>query len=169
MDNKIKTGVVDDVAELKDVFLDIIRHVDKSKFSHAEITCEKLVKDGTSIEGLRLVLGSPTSAPVSQAAPPRSASVSATEADTSAASAPEEVKGNVIKSPIVGTFYSSSAPDSAPFVHVGSSVKKGDVVCIIEAMKTMNEVESEFDGVVVEVLVDNGQMVEYGMPVMVIG
>ncbi len=70
----------------------------------------------------------------------------------------------VITSPMVGTFYRAPAPDAEPFVDVGSTVKAGQVVCIIEAMKIMNEVESEYTGKVVSVLVENGQPVEYGEP-----
>ncbi len=73
-----------------------------------------------------------------------------------------------ITSPIVGTFYRSSSPDAPPFVDVGSEVKKGQIVCIIEAMKLMNEIESEVDGIVVRVLVENGQPVEYGEPLFLI-
>ena len=67
-----------------------------------------------------------------------------------------------MKSPIVGTFYRSSEPGSASFVEIGSAVKKGDVLCIIEAMKLMNEIDSEYDGEVVNVYVENGQPVQYG-------
>lgn len=70
----------------------------------------------------------------------------------------------VVTSPLVGTFYSSSSPDSAPFVQVGDAVKKGQVLGIIEAMKLMNEIESEYDGVVEAVLVGNEEVVEYGQP-----
>lgn len=70
----------------------------------------------------------------------------------------------VIKSPMVGTFYSSPAPDKDSFVKVGDNIKKGQVVCIVEAMKLMNEIESEFDGEIVEVCVNDGDVVEYGMP-----
>ena len=73
-----------------------------------------------------------------------------------------EPEGNQVKAPLVGTFYSASAPDAAPFVKVGDTVKKGQVLGIIEAMKLMNEIESEYDGVVEAILVENGQMVEYG-------
>ena len=70
----------------------------------------------------------------------------------------------IVKSPIVGTMYSSPGPESQNFVEVGSNVKKGDTLCILEAMKLMNEIESEVDGEIVEVLVYNGDMVEYGQP-----
>ena len=78
----------------------------------------------------------------------------------------EDVNFNTttIKSPIVGTFYLSSSPDSEPFVAVGKKVRKGEILCIIEAMKLMNEIECENDGELVEILAENGQMVEYGQP-----
>lgn len=80
----------------------------------------------------------------------------------------EKVTGNVVKSPLVGTFYRASSPDSEPFVKVGDTVKKGQVLAIVEAMKLMNEIESEFDGTVKEILVENEQMVEYGQALFVI-
>jgi len=70
----------------------------------------------------------------------------------------------VVKSPMVGTFYTSSSPDKDAFVKVGTKVKKGDTLCIVEAMKLMNQIESEFDGEVVEICAQNEAMVEYGMP-----
>jgi acetyl-CoA carboxylase biotin carboxyl carrier protein len=83
--------------------------------------------------------------------------------------APAEPEGHVVKSPMVGTFYRSASPSAKPFVEVGDTVKKGQPICIIEAMKLMNEIESDADGVVKAVLVDNGQPVEYGEPLIVIG
>ena len=76
--------------------------------------------------------------------------------------------GNVVKAPIVGTFYAASAPDKPPFVTVGQQVKKGDVLMIIESMKLMNEVQSDFDGTVAEILVKNGEPVEFDQPIMII-
>ena len=76
----------------------------------------------------------------------------------------EEENYKVIKSPMVGTFYASSSPTAEAFVKVGDKIKKGQVVCIVEAMKLMNEIESEFDGEVVEICVKNEDMVEYGTP-----
>lgn len=73
-------------------------------------------------------------------------------------------EGFIVTSPIVGTFYASSGPGVEPFVKVGSQVKKGDTLCIIEAMKLMNEIECETDGVIAEIFVQNEQMVEYGQP-----
>ncbi len=77
-------------------------------------------------------------------------------------------KGNIVKSPMVGTFYLKPSPDSAPYVEVGKKVKKGDVLCIIEAMKLMNEIESEFNGEIKEILVKDEEAVEYGKPLFII-
>ena len=79
-----------------------------------------------------------------------------------------EPEGMLIKSPLVGTFYAAPAEDADPFVSVGDQVKKGQTLAIVEAMKLMNEVESEYDGTVAAILVENGEMVEYGQPLMVI-
>lgn len=96
-----------------------------------------------------------TSAPAAAAAPPD-------------AVAPA-VEGHVVKSPMVGTFYRSSSPDSKPFVEVGSSVSAGDTLCIIEAMKLLNEIEADHSGVIKAILVENGHPVEYGEPLFIIG
>ena len=77
----------------------------------------------------------------------------------------EKVEGITIKSPMVGTFYRASSPDQPPFVQVGSKVQKGDTICIIEAMKLMNEVEAEQDGEIIEILVENEEMVEFDQPI----
>ncbi|MBF0558810.1 MAG: acetyl-CoA carboxylase biotin carboxyl carrier protein [Nitrospirae bacterium] len=93
------------------------------------------------------------------------------KADIEQEQAPDqELEGKLftVTSPIVGTFYRSPSPESAPFVEVGTRVKKGQTLCIIEAMKLMNEIESEIDGVVVRALVDNGHPVEYGEPLFLV-
>jgi acetyl-CoA carboxylase biotin carboxyl carrier protein len=77
-------------------------------------------------------------------------------------------RGNIVKSPMVGTLYRAPNPESNPFVEIGSQVKIGDTLCIIEAMKLMNEIESEFAGTIKEILVENGQPIEYGQPLFVI-
>ena len=90
-------------------------------------------------------------------------------AAASVAAAVEEVPaGHIVKSPMVGTFYRSSAPGTAAFVDIGSSIKEGDTLCIIEAMKLLNEIESDFSGVIKQILVENGQPVEFGQPLFVI-
>lgn len=104
-----------------------------------------------------------TSAPqvVAPVAAPAAAPIAAPAAQSTEAPAPAK-KGTPITSPMVGTFYKSPSPDAAPFVTVGSTIKQGDVVCIVEAMKMMNEIESEVSGKVVEICVEDGQPVEFG-------
>ena len=87
-----------------------------------------------------------------------------TEATEKEENSKEVEECKVVKSPMVGTFYASSAPDKDPFVKVGDKIHKGQVVCIVEAMKLMNEIESEFDGEIVEICVKNEDVVEYGTP-----
>jgi len=84
------------------------------------------------------------------------------------AAAPVEIPGHLVKSPMVGTFYRSPSPGTKPFVEVGDTVKSGDTICIIEAMKLLNEIECDKDGVIKAILVENGQPVEYGEPLVVI-
>lgn len=78
-------------------------------------------------------------------------------------------EGNTINSPMVGTFYRAASPDAEPFIDVGTSVKKGDILCIVEAMKLLNEIECDQDGIIKKILVENGQPVEFGEPLFVIG
>jgi acetyl-CoA carboxylase biotin carboxyl carrier protein len=82
---------------------------------------------------------------------------------------PPQAEGNAVKSPMVGTFYRSPSPNAKPFVEVGQSVKVGDTLCIIEAMKLMNEIESDVAGVVKAILIENGQPVEYGEALFIVG
>jgi acetyl-CoA carboxylase biotin carboxyl carrier protein len=91
------------------------------------------------------------------------------EAPSASAAAPAEPEGHVVKAPMVGTFYRSAAPGAKPFVEVGQSVNQGDTLCIIEAMKLLNEIEADCSGVIKEILAENGQPVEYGEPLFVIG
>ncbi len=81
---------------------------------------------------------------------------------------PAAPSGHVVKSPMVGTFYRSPNPESKPFVEIGQTVKAGDTLCIIEAMKLLNEIEADVAGTVREILVDNGQAVEYGQPLFIV-
>ncbi len=100
-------------------------------------------------------------APISTPASAAPAVETATPAEPTPAPQP---KGSAVTSPLVGVFYAAASPEDAPFVTVGSSVKKGDVLCIVEAMKLMNEITAEKDGVVTQICVENGQVVEYGQP-----
>ena len=104
-------------------------------------------------------MGAPVMPGVAAAAP-------AAPAETPAA--PKAPAGKAIKAPLVGTFYAAPSPDQPPFVQVGDTVKKGDVVLIIESMKLMNEVTSDVEGVVQEILVKNGDAVEYDQPLMIL-
>ncbi|MFT0851448.1 acetyl-CoA carboxylase biotin carboxyl carrier protein [Achromobacter sp. F4_2707] len=87
----------------------------------------------------------------------------------SAPAEPAVPAGHVVKAPMVGTFYRAPNPGAAPFVEVGQSIKEGDALCIIEAMKLLNEIEADKAGVIKEILVENGEPVEYGQPLFVIG
>jgi len=114
----------------------------------------------SSAPSVQHVVAAPAAAPV--AAPATAPAAAAAPAKAS------EESANVVKSPMVGTFYRAPGPDSDPFVSEGKKVKKGDVLCIIEAMKLMNEIEADYDGVVEKILIDNATPVEYGQPMFVI-
>lgn len=145
----------------------LIDLVSESNVSELEIT----EADGK----VRIVKQSPTQvvampAPV-YASAPVPAPVAGAPAAAPAAAAPAaaaEISGKVVKSPMVGTFYRASNPGAKPLADVGTAVKKGQALCIIEAMKIMNEIESEFDGTITKVLAENGQAVEYGQPLFII-
>ncbi len=113
--------------------------------------------------------GEATVTPIAPAPAPRPAAAAATAA-AAAAPAPAEpaLPGHALKAPMVGTFYRSASPESKPFVEVGQNVKAGETVCIIEAMKLMNEIEADATGMVKAILVENGQPVEYGQPLLII-
>jgi acetyl-CoA carboxylase biotin carboxyl carrier protein len=105
-------------------------------------------------------------APAPAAAP--AAAAPAAEAAPAAPAAAPKLNGSVARSPMVGTFYRAASPTSANFVEVGQSVKKGDILCIVEAMKMMNHIEAEASGVIESILVENGQPVEYDQPLFTI-
>ena len=100
------------------------------------------------------------------AAPSHSASTAPVQGEASATTTP---KGHIVKSPMVGTFYRSPSPGAKPFVELGQSVKQGEPICLIEAMKLMNEIEADMAGEIKEILVENGHAVEFGQPLFVIG
>ncbi len=139
----------------------------------ADIVCEKelaeiTVADGdkvVTVKGKKQVMASPAfsmpAAPVQPVNVPSPALILEKPAEPA-------VSGNVVKSPIVGTYYGAPSPEKPPFVRVGDTVKKGDVIMIIESMKLMNEVQSDYSGTVKEILVQNGEAVEYDQPIMII-
>jgi len=103
------------------------------------------------------------------AAPTAAIPAAAPAAAPAAEEAPEAIQGHVVESPMVGSFYRASSPEASAFVEVGDKVEVGDTLCIIEAMKLLNEIESDKAGVVKKILIENGQPVEYGEPLFVIG
>jgi len=146
-----------DLNQIKQI-LDLVREHELSEF---EIEHDGLrLKIRKDANGAHVVSHAVPPSPMvtMAAAPPPAQPAAAAAAD----SGDTEVEIAVVKSPIVGTFYRSSEPGSAAFVEIGSTVKKGDVLCIIEAMKLMNEIDSEYDGEIVNVYVENGQPVQYG-------
>jgi acetyl-CoA carboxylase biotin carboxyl carrier protein len=149
-----------DLQQIKQI-LDLDREHEQSEF---EIEHEGLrLKIRKDANGAHLVTHAapvlPAAPPPAAAPPPPAAGGIATPVAADADDT--EIELAVVKSPIVGTFYRSSEPGSPAFVEIGSSVKKGDVLCIIEAMKLMNEIDSEYDGEIVSIYVENGQPVQY--------
>ncbi len=121
-------------------------------------------------EKVKIVKGGAVSVAPGPAPLPAPAAPEARAAPPAPATEPEAgQEGHVIKAPMVGTFYRSPSPDAKPFVEVGQAVKEGDVVCIIEAMKLMNEIDADAAGVIKAILVENGQPVEYGQPLFILG
>lgn len=153
-----------DLRKLK-TLIDLVAESDISELEVTEGESKvRIVKSGAPVAQGQMVMMQP------QAAQPMPAVTNAAPAPQAAAEvAPPEPTGHVVKSPMVGTFYRSSAPGSAPFVEVGSVVKEGDTLCIIEAMKLLNEIDADASGTIRQVLVENGQAVEFGQPLFIIG
>ncbi len=150
---------------------ELIRIVQNAKLSELNIEKDKFkIQIKTGVQGgvpAQIIATTPAvAAPVVSA--PAPAAASATLASKAEQAAKEESKFITIKSPMIGTFYRSSSPDKDPFVNVGDTVKAGDVLCIIEAMKLFNEIESEVSGKVVKILVDNATPVEYDQPLFLV-
>ena len=148
-----------------DELLKLIRAVSDSELTgfkyEAEGVCLNLKKEKEVVTAVQTL----PAAGVSQSVMPLQAVEASADSEEKAAGTKEaEQKGFLVKSPLVGTFYAAPAEDAAPYVAVGDTVKKGQTVAIVEAMKLMNDIESDFDGTVAEILVENGEMVEYGQP-----
>ncbi len=150
----------------------LIDLVSESNVSELEITEAegkvRIVKGGGVMVQQPMVLPAAVAAPVA-AVPAVAAAGAAGPAPAAAPAATEEPAGHQVKSPMVGTFYRSSSPGAKAFVEVGSQVKQGETLCIIEAMKILNEIEADQSGTVLQILCENGQAVEYGQPLFVIG
>jgi acetyl-CoA carboxylase biotin carboxyl carrier protein len=150
--------------------LDIVREHELSEFELEREGFKIRIKKGNiehssghfAAQMVPAVLHHPGAGPAALAQPSAPEAVPSPASSAAAAAADEDVDLGIVKSPIVGTFFRSSEPSAAPFVEVGDTVKKGQVLCIIEAMKLMNEIDSELDGEVVKVYVENGQPVQYG-------
>ena len=143
----------------------LIDLVEKSGIAELEITegeeKVRIAKQGGSAPAPSFHMHHASPAPAAAPAAPVAA-----PAEPAVAAEPE---GHPVKAPMVGTFYRSGSPGSQPFVEVGQTVKAGDTLCIIEAMKLMNEIEADASGVIKAILVENGQPVEYGQPLVIIG
>ena len=131
-------------------------------------TCDKIVQVQAPAVPTPGPLSVPPVMPAAPAPVPAAAPVNMAAGTEASEAVSAEGEGNVVKSPLVGTFYAAPSEDADPFVKVGDSVKEGQVLAIVEAMKLMNEIESDFTGTVTEILVENGQAVEYGQPLFVI-
>ena len=159
--------------DLKEI-QDLIRFVSKSGVTEVELEKDGfkiVIKSDRPAEQIAYVQQAPMMmAPQPmQAAPAPMAAAPAPAAEAAPAAAPAGDAGVPIKSPMIGTFYRSAGPDKAEFVKVGDKVEKGQVVCIIEAMKLFNEIESEVSGTILKVLVDNANPVEYDQPLFLVG
>jgi acetyl-CoA carboxylase biotin carboxyl carrier protein len=150
----------------------LIDLVSDSNVSELEITEAegkvRIVKSGPSQamhNAQPVVSSAPASATLS---PAPVAPVAPTPAEVAAAATEAEPDGHVVKSPMVGTFYRSSSPEAAAYVEVGTQVKEGQTICIIEAMKILNEIEADKSGTITQIVAQNGQAVEYGAPLFVI-
>jgi acetyl-CoA carboxylase biotin carboxyl carrier protein len=158
-----RTRIVGEIMDLRKLKT-LIDLVSDSNVSELEITEAegkvRIVKGGGAVMQQYL----PMAQPMQMAPVPQSMAVDAAPV---AAAAPAEV-GHTVKSPMVGTFYRSASPGSKSFVEIGDAVKQGDTLCIIEAMKILNEIESDKTGTVKQVLADNGQAVEYGQALFII-
>ncbi|ODT48675.1 MAG: acetyl-CoA carboxylase, biotin carboxyl carrier protein [Niastella sp. SCN 39-18] len=150
---------------------ELLKAVNKSTISELSIKdgdFEITIKQATT-EALAMPVAQYAPVATQMAAPAPAAPVAAAPAAAAPAAAPApSANEKVIKSPMIGTFYRSSGPDKPPFVSVGDEIKSGDVVCIVEAMKLFNEIESEVSGRIVKVLVDDGTPVEYDQPLFIV-
>ena len=148
----------------------LIDLVEESGISELELTeGEEKVRISRNLQQGQSVMHYTQPQMIQQAPAPAPAAAAAPAEAPAEAPAPAAIEGHVVKSPMVGTFYRSSSPDAKSFVDIGSSVALGETLCIIEAMKLLNEIESDHAGVIKAILVENGQPVEYGEPLFIIG
>jgi acetyl-CoA carboxylase biotin carboxyl carrier protein len=147
----------------------LIDLVQESGIGEIEITeGEEKVRISRQLAAPAMVMATPAMQPLTSSGPAPSGGPSGGTLPAAGASAPAEPKGHALKSPMVGTFYRAPSPGAPSFAEVGQSVTKGQTVCIIEAMKLLNEIESDVSGTIKAILVENGQPVEYGQPLFLI-
>lgn len=152
-----------DLRKLK-TLIDLVAESDIAELEVTEGESKvRIVKSSAPAQNQVVMMQQPGMAQYAQPMP-----AAAPAAAPTVAAAPE-LQGHIVKSPMVGTFYRASAPGSPAFVEVGASVKEGDTLCIIEAMKLLNEIDADTSGVIKQILVENGQPVEFGQPLFVIG
>jgi acetyl-CoA carboxylase biotin carboxyl carrier protein len=156
-----------DLRKLK-TLIDLVAESDIAELEVTEGESKVRIVKSSAMAQNQMVMMQPQAIPQYHAAP-AGAPVAAPAAAAAAPAAAAEPTGHVVKSPMVGTFYRSSAPGAAAFVEVGQTVKEGDTLCIIEAMKLLNEIDADKAGTITQILVENGQPVEYGQPLFVIG
>jgi acetyl-CoA carboxylase biotin carboxyl carrier protein len=148
----------------------LIDLVSESNISELEITEAdgkvRIVKADPQVAAPTVMMMAPPVPAATVAAPRTAAAIAADDAEVAAAAAAET--GHVVKSPMVGTFYRAASPGGKPLVEVGSAIKSGEPICIIEAMKIMNEIEADESGTIAKILCENGQAVEFGQPLFVI-
>lgn len=155
-----------DLRKLK-TLIDLVAESDIAELEVTEGESKVRIVKSSAIPQNQVVMVPPQG--VQQFAAPAVAGAPAQAAAPAAAPAAAEPTGHVVKSPMVGTFYRSSAPGAPAFVEVGATVKEGDTLCIIEAMKLLNEIDADISGTITKILVENGQPVEFGQPLFVIG
>lgn len=157
-----------DLRKLK-TLIDLVAESDISELEVTEGESKvRIVKNAAAAAPNQVVM-MPAQAHAPAAHAPAPAVAAAPVAAAPAPVAEAAPAGHVVKSPMVGTFYRSSAPGSAPFVDIGATVKEGDTLCIIEAMKLLNEIDADASGTIKQILVENGQPVEFGQPLFIIG
>jgi acetyl-CoA carboxylase biotin carboxyl carrier protein len=152
-----------DLRKLK-TLIDLVAESDIAELEVTEGESKVRIVKSSAMPQNQMVMMQPQGMQQQYAAPAAAAPAAAPVAVVAA-----EPSGHVVKSPMVGTFYRSSAPGSPAFVEVGTAIKEGDTLCIIEAMKLLNEIDADVAGVVTKILVENGQPVEFGQPLFVIG
>jgi acetyl-CoA carboxylase biotin carboxyl carrier protein len=151
-----------DLRKLK-TLIDLVAESDIAELDVTEGESKVRIVKSSASPASQLVMMQP------QALQPQQAAAAPLPAAAPAAPAEAAPTGHVVKSPMVGTFYRAAAPGNPPFVDIGATVKEGDTLCIIEAMKLLNEIDADASGVIQQILVENGQPVEFGQPLFIIG